>query len=131
MRLLPGILAAQSFSTTLIGDESLSKRPMKRIIEPLSQMGAIINSQPDGLAPLRIQGNRLHSIKYVTPVASAQVKSCVLLAGLYAQGTTTVVEPFLSRDHTERMLTDFGVTIDRNELAVSISGSQKLQAGQS
>jgi len=128
MRLLPGILAAQPFSSTLIGDESLSKRPMKRIIEPLTQMGADIVSQAGGLAPLKFRGADLHSIYYEIPVASAQVKSCVLLAGLYAQGSTTVVEPFLSRDHTERMLADFGVRVQQNELAVSVSGHQKLLA---
>ena len=127
MRLLSGILAAQPFTSTLTGDESLNKRPMKRIIEPLTQMGADITSQSGGLAPLQIHGNKLHSIYYNSPVASAQVKSCVLLAGLYAPGVTTVVEPFLSRDHTERILTDFGINVKRNKLAVSISGGQDLQ----
>ncbi|UCE08836.1 MAG: 3-phosphoshikimate 1-carboxyvinyltransferase [bacterium] len=126
MRLLSGILAAQPFTTTLIGDVSLSKRPMSRIIEPLTQMGAKIHSQPGGLAPLNIHGNQLNPIHYRSSVASAQIKSCILLAGLYAQGMTTVIEPHLSRDHTERMLTDFGVFIKKNGLVVSIEGQQAL-----
>ncbi|MDZ7331507.1 MAG: 3-phosphoshikimate 1-carboxyvinyltransferase [candidate division KSB1 bacterium] len=128
MRLLSGILAAQPFVSQLDGDESLRRRPMKRIIEPLSLMGASIESQPGGLAPLTISGNRLKAITYRSPIASAQVKSCILLAGLYAEGTTTVIEPQLSRDHTERMLTDFGVSLEKNGLAVSISGQQMLRA---
>lgn len=127
MRLLSGILAAQPFISTLIGDESLSKRPMRRIIEPLIQMGAKIKSQAGGFAPLIIHGNKLKPIYYHNPVASAQVKSCILLAGLYAPGLTTVTEPHLSRDHTERMLTDFGVKVKRNGLAVSIEGNQSLR----
>lgn len=126
MRLLSGILAAQPFSSTLIGDESLTRRPMRRIIEPLTQMGAKIESQPGGFAPLKILGNTLRSIRYQSPVASAQVKSGILLAGLYSLGITTVNEPFLSRDHTERMLTDFGATVKRNGLEVSIEGQQTL-----
>ena len=126
MRLLPGILAAQPFTSTLIGDESLGKRPMGRIIEPLTQMGAKIDSQPGGLAPLQIHGNQLNPIHYISSVASAQVKSCILLAGLYAQGMTTVIEPHLSRDHTERMLTDFGIFVKKNGLAISIEGQQAL-----
>ncbi len=126
MRLLSGILAAQPFTSTLIGDESLSQRPMKRIIEPLTQMGAKIQIQHGGLAPIKFHGSQLNSILYQSPVASAQVKSCLLLAGLYARGTTTVVEPQLSRDHTERMLSDFGVNIKRNGLAVAIEGQQTL-----
>jgi 3-phosphoshikimate 1-carboxyvinyltransferase len=126
MRLMPGMLAAQPFTTTLVGDNSLSKRPMKRIIEPLTQMGAKIESQPGGLAPLTIYGNKLNSIHYPSRVASAQVKSAVLLAGLYAQGTTTVSEPHLSRDHTEQMLADFGVIVNRAGLSVSVDGGQLL-----
>ncbi len=128
MRLLSGILAAQPFASQLVGDESLSRRPMNRIIEPLRKMGAIIESQPGGLAPLTIQGNRLTAITYRSPIASAQVKSCILLAGLYAEGKTTVIEPHLSRDHTERMLTNFGVSIEKDGLAVSITGQQTLRA---
>jgi len=126
MRLLAGILAAQPFPSTLIGDESLSRRPMKRIINPLTQMGANIESQPGGFAPLTIHGNELNSIHYLGPVASAQVKSSILLAGLYAPGTTTVGEPHPSRDHTERMLADFGVIVNRAGLSVSIEGGQEL-----
>lgn len=104
MRLLAGILAGQPFDTTLIGDASLSRRPMGRIADPLRQMGARIELT-DGHAPIRIQsGNRLHGIEYRLPVPSAQVKSCVLLAGLFAEGETTVIESIPSRDHTERML---------------------------
>src|SRR5688572_1829266 len=109
MRLLSGILAGQSFETSLIGDESLSRRPMKRIIGPLTEMGAEI-SATDGHAPLVIQGNNpLRSIEFRLPVASAQLKSCVLLAGLFARTETIVVEPVPTRDHTERMLRGFGV----------------------
>jgi len=109
MRLLAGVLAAQAFDSTLIGDESLSSRPMRRIMLPLREMGADISGSEEGTAPLRIRGRPLHGITYRSPVASAQVKSCVLLAGLYAQGRTSVTEPALSRDHTERMLPLFGV----------------------
>lgn len=126
MRLLSGILAAQPFTSKLVGDESLSQRPMRRIIEPLSQMGAKIESQSGGFAPLVIHGNRLHSICYRSPVASAQIKSSILLAGLAAPGVTTVIEPHLSRDHTERMLTDFGVSVEKNGLEVSVRGQQRL-----
>ncbi|MDZ7263181.1 MAG: 3-phosphoshikimate 1-carboxyvinyltransferase [candidate division KSB1 bacterium] len=126
MRLLAGILAAQPFSATLIGDASLSRRPMKRIMDPLAQMGAKIQSQPGGLAPLVITGDRLHPIRFHSPVASAQVKSCVLLAGLYAEGITSVVEPHLSRDHSERMLTDFGVQLVRNGFEVALQGPARL-----
>ena len=112
MRLLSGILAGQDFGSVVTGDESLCARPMKRIIEPLSQMGAWIDSQ-SGRAPLNIRGgNPLAAIDYVLPVASAQIKSCVLLAGLNADGTTSVVENVPTRDHTERMLRWFGVQID-------------------
>jgi 3-phosphoshikimate 1-carboxyvinyltransferase len=112
MRLLAGVLAAQPFDSTLIGDESLSRRPMNRIVQPLSRMGARIETGPDGTPPLRIHGNpALEGIDYASPVASAQVKSCLLLAGLYARGRTAVREPYLSRDHTERMLPAFGVKL--------------------
>ena len=104
MRLMAGILAGQSFATTLIGDASLSRRPMARIAEPLRLMKAVVNLE-DGHAPIKIAGGqKLHGIDYTLPVPSAQVKSCVLLAGLYAEGETTVVETLPSRDHTERML---------------------------
>lgn len=114
MRMLAGALAGQDFASTLTGDDSLRTRPMRRIIEPLSQMGARISSDDGGRAPLRIEGRRpLQSIRYEMPVASAQVKSAVLLAGLHATGRTSVVERFAAtRDHTERMLRWFGVTVE-------------------
>jgi 3-phosphoshikimate 1-carboxyvinyltransferase len=124
MRLISGILAGQPFESTLTGDESLQGRPMKRVIEPLAQMGASIRSR-DGYAPLIIEGSRLSAVKYTPPVASAQIKSCVLLAGLYADGKTIVVEATPTRDHTERMLREFGVdiaitkTMEGSEITVS------------
>jgi 3-phosphoshikimate 1-carboxyvinyltransferase len=111
MRLLAGVLSAQPFASVLVGDESLSRRPMRRIVEPLELMGARV-STGDGHAPLHVEGRRpLHAIEYTTPVASAQVKSCVLLAGLGARGRTRVLESEQTRDHTERMLRWFGVHI--------------------
>lgn len=111
-RLISGILAGQSFTSSLNGDASIQKRPMKRIIDPLTQMGADIRSlNNNGCAPLEIHGGNLHGIAYQSPVASAQVKSCVLLAGLYADGTTSVTEPVLSRNHTELMLSGFGAKV--------------------
>ncbi len=104
MRLLSGILAAQPFTTTLLGDASLSRRPMRRIISPLELMGARIEASATGTAPLTIQGGALHGITYEMPVPSAQVKSCLLFAGLHAEGETTVIEPRATRDHSERML---------------------------
>ncbi len=130
MRLMTGILAAQPFKTTLVGDDSLNQRPMKRIIEPLTQMGAKIESQPGGLAPLTISGSKLNATYYKSPVASAQVKSAILLAGLHARGTTTVNEPHLSRDHTERMLADFGVIVNRAGLSVSLDGGKVLHGSE-
>ncbi len=111
MRLLAGVLAAQPFESVLVGDASLCSRPMRRIIKPLQLMGAEIEASREGTAPLAIRGRRLHGIDYASPVASAQVKSCVLLAGLFASGTTRVSEPGPSRDHTERMLPAFGVAM--------------------
>lgn len=112
MRLLTGVLAAQSFESTLIGDESLSGRPMTRIVKPLTMMGARIETAEGGTPPLKIHGNpNLQGIDYSSPIASAQVKSCLLLAGLYAKGRTTVTEPLKSRDHTEKMLPAFGVEL--------------------
>lgn len=111
-RLISGILAGQRFTSTLNGDASIQKRPMNRIIKPLTQMGADIRSLNDnGCAPLEIHGGGLHGISYHSPVASAQVKSCVLLAGLYADGVTSVTEPALSRNHTELMLSGFGAKV--------------------
>jgi 3-phosphoshikimate 1-carboxyvinyltransferase len=126
MRLMAGILAAQPFTSTLAGDASLSKRPMKRVITPLEQMGAVIESCKDNTAPLTIYGRDLHPTHYQSPVASAQVKSCVLLAGLHARGVTSVTEPALSRDHTERMLKAFGVVVHREHLTVSVEGPARL-----
>ncbi len=128
MRLLSGLLAAQPFQTRLFGDASLSKRPMKRIIDPLSQMGArIIAEGAQERPPLRIEGGSLHGIDYTSPVASAQIKSAVLLAGLFASGTTSVTEPHLSRDHTERMFDYFGIPLKREGLKVTIQGGARPQ----
>jgi 3-phosphoshikimate 1-carboxyvinyltransferase len=121
MRLLAGLLAGQNFTATLTGDASLCKRPMQRVIDPLTQMGAKIESA-GGFAPLKIIGHRLHGIRYQLPVASSQVKSALLLAGLHAHGTTTVIEPSPSRDHSERMLRYLGVPLETANGAVSVSG---------
>lgn len=135
MRLLSGILAGQNFQSELTGDASLSKRPMKRVIDPLQLMGAVIKSEDKGLPPLTIQGNpNLKAIDYTLPMASAQVKSCVLLAGLYADGTTRVIEPAPTRDHTERMLRGFGYDVKTQALdslatRVTLQGGGKLTAG--
>lgn len=123
MRLMAGVLAGQKFNSTLTGDQSLSKRPMKRIIEPLSLMGACINSN-DNRAPLKIFGTKLHGIDYTSPLASAQVKSAILLAGLFADGKTVFTEPYLSRNHTELMLSYMGADIRTNGLTVEISKSE-------
>lgn len=129
MRLMCGILAGQPFTARLIGDASLSKRPMKRIIDPLGRMGAqIVAEGPNERPPLRVQGGPLTAMDYVSPVASAQVKSAVLLAGLFAKGTTSVTEPQLSRDHTERMLEYFGVPVRREGLRVSVDGGARPEA---
>lgn len=122
-RLISGILAGQNFDSVIIGDESLSKRPMKRIIEPLSLMGANIESV-DGHAPLTIHGQKLHGIIYPSKLASAQVKSCVLLAGLYAEGKTTFTEPYVSRNHTELMLDYLGADISTENKSVTIHPSE-------
>ncbi len=122
MRLISGILAGQNFDSILIGDESLSKRPMKRIIEPLSLMGAKIKSN-ENKSPLEIYGQNLTGIEYQTPIASAQVKSAILLAGLYANGKTKVTEPFLSRNHTELMLAYMGADIETNNTTTTIQKS--------
>ena len=128
MRLMSGLLSGQAFGTTLVGDESLSRRPMKRIIEPLTQMGARIEAV-DGHAPLTIRpADQLKGIVYRSPVASAQVKSGVLLAGLYAEGRTEVTEPEASRDHTERMLQAFGVQVDAAPGRAALRGGQGLKA---
>lgn len=125
MRLLSGILAAQPFSSRLFGDESLSRRPMKRVMEPLTAMGADIKAEgPNGSPPLQITGGALQPIRYTLPVASAQVKSAVLLAGMFASGKTTIVEPQATRDHTETMLKYFMVKTLRSGQSISIYGGQ-------
>ena len=128
MRLVSGILAGQDFSTELTGDDSIRKRPMKRIIDPLTAMGASIRSRSgNGCAPLEIDGRPLRGIAYETPVASAQVKSCILLAGLYADGPTTVTEPSLSRNHTELMLKNFGADLTAEGTSVTVRPDPKLE----
>ncbi len=129
IRLLSGILAAQPFSSRLTGDASIQRRPMKRIMEPLTQMGADIRSEAgNGCAPLRIQGAPLSGIHYTSKVASAQVKSAILLAGLYAQGPTSVTEPFLSRNHSEIMLKLFGADISSEGTTATIRPGAALWA---
>ncbi len=129
MRLLLGLLAGQAFDTTLTGDESLSKRPMNRVIEPLRAMNARIDSQPGGMAPLEVHAqSQLRAIDYRMPIASAQVKSCLLLASLYVEGKSTISEPAPTRDHTERMLRGFGCRVDTNGSNISIKGGQHLKA---
>ena len=128
IRLLSGLLAGQNFESTLTGDASLSGRPMRRVTDPLADMGASIDSN-EGKPPLKINGgSKLNGINYTLPMASAQVKSCVLLAGMYAQGTTTVTEPAPTRDHTERMLKGMGYKVDVNGDTVTIEGGGKLTA---
>jgi len=128
-RLISGILAAQSFESILNGDESIQKRPMTRIINPLTQMGAQIESlNYNGCTPLKIKGSPLKGIKYRAPVASAQVKSCILLAGLYADKTTSVTEPYLSRNHTELMLKSFGAKLESEHTTTTIYPAHQLLA---
>ncbi len=135
MRLLSGLLAAQNFDLTLTGDHSLSSRPMQRVLEPLRLMGAKIDATDQGTAPLKIRGGQqLDAIDYQLPMASAQVKSCLLLAGLYARGKTCVTEPAPTRDHTERMLRGFGykslevIAIDKHRRTICLEGGGKLTA---
>jgi 3-phosphoshikimate 1-carboxyvinyltransferase len=129
MRLLAGILAGQRGRFELVGDESLSTRPMERVAEPLRRMGATVETT-DGHAPLVVEGAELHSIDYELPVASAQVKSAVLLAGLYADAETTVVEPLPTRDHTERLLEQAGAEVRRRPHSVSVRGAERLALGE-
>ncbi len=130
MRLFAGLLSGQTFSSALIGDESLSQRPMNRVIVPLSTMGAQIESA-DGRPPLRINAvTQLSGTVYRLPVASAQVKSAVLIAGLYASGETTVIEPAVTRDHTERMLRLLGVNVSSGESQIVLPGGQSLSAAE-
>ncbi len=129
IRIIMGILAPQDFESTLTGDRSLSSRPMGRVVEPLRLMGADIAGSGGGnFAPIIIKGKRLRSITYRTSVASAQVKSAILLAGLYADRTTTVIEPLKSRDHTERMLSYFGADVHVEDLSISIKPIDRLIA---
>ena len=129
MRLLAGLLSAQNFDSVLVGDESLSKRPMRRIMDPLAKMGARIDSEPGGVPPLRIHGGQsIRGMDYTLEVASAQVKSAVLLAGLYAEGETVVREPHPTRDYTERMLSAFGVDIEFSPGHARLRGGQRLRA---
>ena len=127
MRMLSGIVAAQPFTSELIGDESLSRRPMKRVMDPLRKMGAEITATDDH-APLRIVGTELHGIAYQVPVASAQVKSCLLFAGLLASGQTTIEEPMRTRDHGELALRAFGADVTRSRNSVTIAGGQTLHS---
>jgi 3-phosphoshikimate 1-carboxyvinyltransferase len=129
MRLLSGLLAGQDFDSTLTGDKSLSGRPMRRVTQPLALMGAKIETQENGTAPLHIKGTKnLKGIDYTMPIASAQVKSCLLLAGMYASGETSVTEPAPTRDHTERMLNGFGYPVKREGSKASIDSNGKLTA---
>jgi 3-phosphoshikimate 1-carboxyvinyltransferase len=129
IRLLSGLLAGQAFDSELTGDASLCGRPMGRVIDPLTLMGAEISGAAGGRPPLRIRGGRkLQGIHYDLPMASAQVKSCVLLAGLYAQGETSVTEPAPTRDHTERMLRGFGYAVEKREGVIALEGGGSLQA---
>jgi 3-phosphoshikimate 1-carboxyvinyltransferase len=131
MRLLSGLMAAQKFDVEMTGDESLSKRPMNRVANPLREMGAVIESADNGRPPLRIEGGQpLKGIHYVLPMASAQVKSCLLLAGLYAEGETTVIEPAPTRDHTERMLKGFGYPVEVDGPKVTVRPGGTLTATQ-
>jgi 3-phosphoshikimate 1-carboxyvinyltransferase len=127
IRMLSGILAAQPFRSEIGGDESLSRRPMRRILDPLGRMGARITAREGQFPPLSIEGAALRSIEYTLPVASAQVKSCILLAGLFAGGVTTVVEPMRTRDHTEIALQQFGVPVEIRHGAISVSGGRPLR----
>ncbi|MEZ5529948.1 MAG: bifunctional prephenate dehydrogenase/3-phosphoshikimate 1-carboxyvinyltransferase [Porticoccaceae bacterium] len=129
MRLLAGLLSGQTFDVELTGDESLTKRPMERVAGPLRQMGAVIDTAEGGRPPLRIKGGQsLKGIDYKLPMASAQVKSCVLLAGLYAEGKTRTTEPAPTRDHTERMLSGFGYPVQRDGAVAELNGGGKLTA---
>ncbi len=130
MRLLCGLLAGQRFDTTLHGDGSLNQRPMARVIDPLTLMGARISSAEGGRPPLNLAGREqpLQAIDYALPMASAQVKSCLLLAGLYARGETSITEPAPTRDHSELMLRSFGVTVQVDGMRISMPGGARLKA---
>jgi 3-phosphoshikimate 1-carboxyvinyltransferase len=126
IRMLSGILAAQRFSSTIFGDESLSRRPMERILRPLGEMGAVISARDGRFPPLHLTGRKLQPIEYTLPVPSAQVKSCVLFAGLYAEGVTVVNEPVRSRDHTEIALREFGADIAVERRKITLQGRPTL-----
>lgn len=129
IRLLSGILAGQDFTTEMFGDASLSKRPMKRIADPLRLMGATVEGQGEKIcAPIKVTGGSVKAIEYTLPMASAQVKSAVLLAGLFASGKTTVIEPVATRNHTERIMSHFGIKWEREGNAISVYGGQSFQA---
>ncbi|MEQ1638447.1 MAG: 3-phosphoshikimate 1-carboxyvinyltransferase [Methylococcales bacterium] len=132
MRLLSGLLAGQAFDSVLTGDKSLSWRPMKRVTKPLAKMGAVIATTETGTAPLHITGQagKLKGIDYQMPIASAQVKSCLLLAGMYAEGDTSTTEPAPTRDHTERMLAGFGYPVKREGSKATINANGKLHAAE-
>ena len=127
MRLMSGVLSGHSFTARLVGDESLSRRPMERVAGPLRELGATIDLTPRGTAPMTVRGGRLRGARVPLSVASAQVKSAVMLAGLHAAGTTTVIEPAATRDHTEKMLALFGVAVVRQGLEVTVSGGARLK----
>jgi 3-phosphoshikimate 1-carboxyvinyltransferase len=127
MRMLSGILAGQEFQSTLDGDASLRKRPMRRVMDPLAHMGARIEAREGGFAPLKIEGTRLSSINYTLPVPSAQVKSAILLAGMFADGVTTVTEPVRTRDHTELALAEFGAQVEHEGRTIRIHGQPHLK----
>jgi 3-phosphoshikimate 1-carboxyvinyltransferase len=127
IRMLSGILAAQRFPSRLFGDESLSRRPMQRIMTPLAQMGARLTARDDKFPPIEIEGGALTPIEYQLPVPSAQVKTCVLFAGLFAEGETAVVEPVRSRDHTEIALREFGADLLVERQRISVRGRAKLE----
>src|SRR6185369_454573 len=126
IRMLSGILAAQPFSTRIFGDESLSRRPMQRIMRPLAEMGAEIRAREDKFPPLEIHGTRLRPIDYTLPVPSAQVKTCVLFGGLFAEGQTSVSEPVASRDHTEIALREFGADLSVSQRKITLAGRPRL-----
>jgi 3-phosphoshikimate 1-carboxyvinyltransferase len=126
IRMLSGILAAQPFRTRIGGDESLSRRPMRRIMRPLAEMGAKIGAREEQFPPLEIEGAKLRAIDYMLPVASAQVKTCVLLAGLFAEGATSVTEPARSRDHTEIALREFGAEVAVERRKITVTGRPRL-----
>jgi 3-phosphoshikimate 1-carboxyvinyltransferase len=127
IRMLSGILAAQPFLTRIFGDESLSRRPMQRIMRPLAEMGAEIRAREDKFPPLEVHGTRLRPIDYILPVPSAQVKTCVLFAGLFAEGRTSVGEPVASRDHTEIALREFGAELSVSQAKITVAGRPHLR----